>query len=299
VLRFIDEKHLPHLLFYGPPGTGKTTTILACARQLYGSTYKQMTLQLNASDDRGIDVVREQIKTFASTKTMFSSGFKLVVLDEADSMTQAAQSALRRIIEKYTTNVRFCLVCNYASKIIPAIQSRCTRFRFSPLHPDQILPRLQYVVQNEQVNVTEDGMETLIRLAKGDMRNVLNVLQACHAAFPVVDADAVYACTGQPHPADVDRVVHSCLNEDFSTAYNNTRRIQAEKGLALADLITELRQFVDGIELAKLARIYLLDQLSQVEYNVSKGASDNVQLAALIGAFKLAIELASRSNGSA
>ncbi|KAK8791861.1 hypothetical protein WA158_005238 [Blastocystis sp. Blastoise] len=124
--KLIENKKLPHLLFHGPPGTGKTTTILACARKMYGSNYKSMTLELNASDDRGIDVVRDQIKNFAGTQKLFSSGVKLIILDEADNMTNVAQFALRRIIEKYSQNTRFCLICNYVSNIIPALQSRCT-----------------------------------------------------------------------------------------------------------------------------------------------------------------------------
>ncbi|KAJ1538787.1 Replication factor C (RF-C) subunit, partial [Nowakowskiella sp. JEL0078] len=177
ITKFIDENKLPHLLFYGPPGTGKTSTVLACARRLYGNRLNSFVLEMNASDDRGIDAVREQIKNFASTKTVFSSGFKLIILDEADAMTQVAQAALRRIIEKYTRNVRFCIICNYVSKIIPAIQSRCTRFRFGPLKEEQIRPRLQYVIESEGVNITKEGVNALLKLSMGDMRKSLNILQ--------------------------------------------------------------------------------------------------------------------------
>ena len=138
ITKLIDAGKLPHLMLYGPPGTGKTSTILACAHKLYGKHFSSMVLELNASDDRGIDVVREQIKEFASTRQMFSSAPKLIVLDEADNMTNPAQFALRRVIEKFTRNARFCIICNYASKIIPALQSRCTRFRFAPLSKEQV-----------------------------------------------------------------------------------------------------------------------------------------------------------------
>ncbi|TMW42020.1 hypothetical protein DOY81_012902 [Sarcophaga bullata] len=181
--RFISQKQLPHLLFYGPPGTGKTSTILACAKQLYTpAQFKSMVLELNASDDRGIGIVRGQILNFASTRTIFSGTFKLIILDEADAMTNDAQNALRRIIEKYTENVRFCVICNYLSKIIPAVQSRCTRFRFAPLTPEQILPRLDKIITLENLNVTEDGKKALMTLSKGDMRKVLNVLQSTSMA---------------------------------------------------------------------------------------------------------------------
>eukprot|EP00878_Enallax_costatus_P026559 GHUV01028505.1.p1 GENE.GHUV01028505.1~~GHUV01028505.1.p1 ORF type:complete len:210 (+),score=54.50 GHUV01028505.1:200-829(+) len=150
IKKLTNENRLPHLLLYGPPGTGKTSTILAVARQIYGGAMQNMTLELNASDDRGIDVVREQIQDFASTRSVFSNKFKLVILDECDAMTRDAQFALRRVIEKYTRNTRFCLICNYVSKIIPALQSRCTRFRFPPLDEAHVRERLQHVVQQEK-----------------------------------------------------------------------------------------------------------------------------------------------------
>jgi replication factor C subunit 3/5 len=186
---------LPHLLLYGPPGTGKTSTILALARRIYGSeNMRQMVLELNASDDRGIDVVREQIKTFASTKQIFSlgasgggrssgvAGFKLIILDEADAMTSTAQMALRRIMEKYTANTRFCIIANYSHKLSPALLSRTTRFRFSPLKEADIRSLVDKVIEEEAVKILPEAVDALVTLSKGDMRRALNVLQACHAS---------------------------------------------------------------------------------------------------------------------
>ncbi|KAH7441433.1 hypothetical protein KP509_03G038100 [Ceratopteris richardii] len=178
--RLTGENRLPHLLLYGPPGTGKTSTILAVARKLYGSQFQNMILELNASDDRGIDVVRQQIQDFASTQSISfgaKGNVKLVILDEADAMTKDAQFALRRIIEKYTKNTRFCLICNYVSKIIPALQSRCTRFRFAPLSVENVTGRLQYIIREEGLDATESGLAAIVRLSNGDMRKALNVLQ--------------------------------------------------------------------------------------------------------------------------
>jgi replication factor C subunit 3/5 len=191
--KFVDSNRLPHLLFYGPPGTGKTSTILALARRIYGhQNMRQMVLELNASDDRGIEVVREHIKTFASTKQIFTAGssasragiagFKLIILDEADAMTNTAQMALRRIMEKYTANTRFCIIANYAHKLSPALLSRCTRFRFSPLHEQDIRVLVDKVIEEEGVKIMPDAVDSLVRLSKGDMRRALNVLQACHAS---------------------------------------------------------------------------------------------------------------------
>jgi replication factor C subunit 3/5 len=195
--RFVDSNRLPHLLLYGPPGTGKTSTILALARRIYGrQNVRQMVLELNASDDRGIDVVREQIKTFASTKQIFSmlpanhesngpngvARYKLIILDEADAMTATAQMALRRIMEKYTANTRFCVIANYAHKLSPALLSRCTRFRFSPLKEVDIRMLVDRVIAEESVHIEAEATDALVKLSKGDMRRALNVLQACHAS---------------------------------------------------------------------------------------------------------------------
>uniref|UniRef100_A0A1B6CRQ5 AAA+ ATPase domain-containing protein n=2 Tax=Clastoptera arizonana TaxID=38151 RepID=A0A1B6CRQ5_9HEMI len=243
--KFIKADQLPHLLFYGPPGTGKTSTILACAKQLYSqSQFTSMVLELNASDDRGIGIVRGQIMNFASTRTIFKSGYKLIILDEADAMTNDAQNALRRIIEKFTDNVRFCIICNYLSKIIPALQSRCTRFRFGPLASEQILPRLQYVIEQENVTATEDGKKALIDLSQGDMRKVLNILQSAATAFPEVNEETVYTCVGHPLKSDITNVLHWLLNSDFATTYKNIQQLKISKGLALQDILTEAHLFV-------------------------------------------------------
>ncbi|KAG2229886.1 hypothetical protein INT48_004012 [Thamnidium elegans] len=286
--KFIEAKKLPHLLFYGPPGTGKTSTILASARQLYGDKFKSMILELNASDDRGIDVVREQIKNFASTRNIYSSGFKLIVLDEADAMTNQAQAALRRVIEKYTKNVRFCIICNYVSRILPAIQSRCTRFRFSPLEKEQIEDRLQVIIDAEHVNLTEDGKEALLRLSKGDMRRALNILQACHASYDRIDETAIYNCTGHPDPKVIDRIARWLMTEEFTTVYTKIEEIKRESGIALPDIITDLHTYIGVIDYPAKSRIILLKNLSLLEYRLGEGANEQIQLGALVGTFKLA-----------
>jgi replication factor C subunit 3/5 len=292
ITKFIDENRLPHLLLYGPPGTGKTSTILACARKLYGSKYKSMILELNASDDRGIDIVRDQIKTFASSKAIFSSGYKLIILDEADNMTQIAQNALRRIIEKYTKNVRFCLICNYVGKIIPALQSRCTRFRFSPLKEEQIKDRLDFVVRTESVGIDEPGRKALMKLCQGDMRRVLNILQSAHAAYGKIDEDVVYRCTGSPLPSDMAKILDWLLTSDFTSAMNSIQKLKTDKGLALSDLIIELYWLMSEIDIPVIVRVFLIDKLAEIEYNLSNSCSEKIQVASLVGSFKIALELA-------
>ncbi|KAF8630171.1 hypothetical protein AX15_003116 [Amanita polypyramis BW_CC] len=292
--RFIEKNRLPHLLFYGPPGTGKTSTILAVARRIYGPNYRKQILELNASDERGIDVVREQIKQFAETRTLFAKGFKLIILDEADMMTQAAQAALRRVIEHYTKNVRFCIICNYVNKIIPAIQSRCTRFRFSPLPIPEVEKRINNVITTENVNIIDDGKKALLKLSKGDMRRALNVLQACHAAYDSIGENEIYNCTGNPHPSDIETIVNSMLSDEFTTSYTMINSLKTERGLALQDLITGAYEYLETIELKPQAKVYLLDHLATTEYRLSTGASEKIQLTALLGAFKNAVEISAK-----
>ncbi|KAG2757130.1 P-loop containing nucleoside triphosphate hydrolase protein [Suillus brevipes Sb2] len=294
IVKFIEKNRLPHLLFYGPPGTGKTSTILAVARRIYGAEYKKQILELNASDDRGIDVVREQIKQFAETRTLFSKGFKLIILDEADMMTQQAQAALRRVIEQYTKNVRFCIICNYVNKIAPAIQSRCTRFRFSPLPIAEVEKRVNNVVEAEKVNLTQDGKKALLKLSKGDMRRALNVLQACHAAYSSIGETEVYNCTGNPHPSDIETIVNSMLADEFTTSYQMISAMKTERGLALQDLISGTYEYVETIDFKPQARVYLLDFLATTEHRLSTGGGEKMQLSALLGAFKNAVELSAK-----
>jgi replication factor C subunit 3/5 len=247
-----------------------------------------MVLELNASDDRGIGIVRGIVLSFASTKSIFKAGFKLVILDEADAMTNDAQNALRRIMEKYTENTRFCLICNYLSKIIPALQSRCTRFRFGPLNSNQILPRLQYVVDQEKVKATKDGLKALIELADGDMRRVLNVLQSTAMAFDEVNENNVYQCCGQPLKSDIETILKWLLSSNVSENFKRLLAIQAEKGLALQDMLTRIHPFVHKFKFSSKIKAELLAKMANIEYNLSAGGSEKLQTGALVGAFQTA-----------
>lgn len=292
IKRFVAEDRLPHLLFYGPPGTGKTSTILALAKQIYAPReFNSMVLELNASDDRGIGIVRGAVLSFASTRTIFKSGFKLVILDEADAMTQDAQNALRRVMEKFTENTRFCLICNYLTKIIPALQSRCTRFRFGPLENEQMTLRLQHVISAEGVQVSEDGIKSLVRLASGDMRKALNILQSTSMAFETVNEENVYTCTGQPLRSDIANMVEWMLNEDFNTVYNNIMKLKTLKGLALHDILTEVHLYVHRVNFPQAIRIHLLEKMADVEYRLAAGTSEKIQLSSLIAAFQVARDM--------
>uniref|UniRef100_A0A671XIR2 Activator 1 subunit 5 n=1 Tax=Sparus aurata TaxID=8175 RepID=A0A671XIR2_SPAAU len=291
IQKFISEDKLPHLLFYGPPGTGKTSTILACAKQLYkDKEFNSMVLELNASDDRGIDVVRGPVLSFASTRTIFKKGFKLVILDEADAMTQDAQNALRRVIEKFTENTRFCLICNYLSKIIPALQSRCTRFRFGPLSPDQMIPRLEYVVQQESIDITPDGMKAIVTLSSGDMRRSLNILQSTSMAYGKVTEDTVYTCTGHPLRSDIANILDWSLNKDFTTAYKRILHNACPPGLFKSIYFLS---FISNLEVdfPPAIRIGLLIKLADVEHRLASGTDEKIQLSSMVAAFQAVRDL--------
>ncbi|KAF3765702.1 P-loop containing nucleoside triphosphate hydrolase protein [Cryphonectria parasitica EP155] len=320
--KFVDSNRLPHLLLYGPPGTGKTSTILALARRIYGpENMRQMVLELNASDDRGIDVVREQIKTFASTKQIFSMGgfgrgtsalasYKLIILDEADAMTNAAQMALRRIMEKYTANTRFCIIANYSHKLSPALLSRCTRFRFSPLKEADIRVLVDKVIEEEQVKILPEATDALVKLSKGDMRRALNVLQACHASSTplqprdapripdkdivreTVTVDTIYNCIAAPPPDAIQDIVQTLLNtSDVTSCLTTINTLKVARGLALADIITALSEEVAQLNVKPEVMITWLDGLANIEHRVAGGGSESVQTGAVVGVMRNGVEL--------
>ena len=230
-------------------------------------------------------MVRNQIKEFAGTRQLFSSGIKLIILDEADAMTADAQNALRRIIERYTKNARFCLICNYVSKIIPALQSRCTRFRFAPLAREQMEGRLVEVAKAEEVEYTQDGIDAILNLAGGDMRRVLNGLQSTAMSSPVVNQNSVYLTCGAPLPSDVELISHSLFNDTFSVAHSKIAELCKTKGYSLADILSELTDLVTLMKLPDGALGELLDGMSAVEHRLAFGTDETVQCAALVGVF--------------
>lgn len=230
-------------------------------------------------------VVRNEIKEFAGTRQLFNSGIKLIILDEADAMTSDAQFALRRIIEKYTKNARFCLICNYVSKIIPALQSRCTRFRFAPLARDQIEGRLLEVAKAENCVTTEDGIDAILRLSGGDMRRVLNLLQSTVMSSDTVDEKSVYLTSGAPLPQDMKTILNLLMNNSFQAGYEQIVEMCSTKGYALADVLQDLTIMITGLDLPAEVLAAILDGMSGVEHRLAFGTDEKLQTASLVGVF--------------
>lgn len=295
---FIKKKNIPHFLFHGPPGTGKTSCILALAHQLYGDLFSSMTLELNASDDRGINIVREKIKDFCGALSSFSSmlsndpssqsskPFKLVILDEADMMTSAAQFALRRVIEKYTRNVRFCLICNQVNKIIPAIQSRCMRFRFSPLKKELCLNRLKEICELENIPVESDkALYKIIEIGKGDMRKILNVLEHTFMSGDKITEDNVFASAGLPTESQINKIIQKTKNKGktFGEIYNEINELKVENGFAMVDLIEEICRFVrNKKDMNQKDKMEIFKTLAKMDYLDNIGGSEKIILTNLL-----------------
>jgi replication factor C subunit 3/5 len=286
--KFIDSDMLPHLLFYGPPGTGKTSTILACAKKMYGNHYSPMVIHLNASDERGIDVVRCRIKDFATTRSIFGMNkVKLVILDEADSMTEDAQLALRQIIVNCTYNTRFCLICNYIGKIIPSLQSRFTKFRFCPLKKEQIIPKIKNIIDKEHLKYTDEGLSAIYELSNGDMRRYLNMLQSIYLSYNEINLENIHKITGKPQIKDIYKLINVLLNSTYTESYLYLEKT-INNGLSLLDIISYLQTYISKLPLNNKSLCYIYENLSNIEFNCSENTKNNFQLSGIVGIFIIA-----------
>ncbi len=305
----INNRCLPHLLFYGPPGCGKTSTIMALASELYGKYHGAMVMELNASDDRGIEVVREKIQKFVLSQNVFFGNnvedrdniFKLVILDEIDAMTPDAQAILRKIIEQHTTNARFCLICNCVQNIIPALQSRCKRFRFSPLDRTHIEGYIKSVIEKEKLDVEPDAINTLINRSYGDMRKVLNILQSTSMICDKIDTNQINKCLGYPPVHEIKNILDNLIYNSFADTYSNIMKIKYDGGLSLVDIITEIHDILINYilegktnleclhDVSTEQMISILDNLRQIESNHYSNTNENIQLGGLVGVFKFAL----------
>ncbi|AKU06381.1 replication factor C small subunit [Haloferax sp. Atlit-47N] len=283
---YIERDDLPHLLFAGPAGVGKTTSATAIARAIYGDDWRGNFLELNASDERGIDVVRDRIKNFARS-SFGGHDYRVIFLDEADSLTNDAQSALRRTMEQFSDNTRFILSCNYSSKIIDPIQSRCAVFRFSPLGDDAVAEQVRDIAAAEDIEVTEDGLDALVYAAGGDMRRAINSLQAAATTGEVVDEEAVYMITSTARPEDIEEMVRAAIDGEFTTARKQLETLIVDTGMAGGDIIDQLHRSVWEFDLDEREAVRLMERIGEADYRISEGANEQVQLEALLASLAL------------
>ncbi len=279
---FVKSKSMPHLLFSGPAGTGKSTCALAIARELYGDEWGHNFIELNASDERGIDVIRGKIKDFARTMPIGGMPFKLILLDEADSLTKDAQHALRRTMEKYAGTCRFILDCNYSSKIIDPIQSRCAVFRFKPLEEGAVIELLKEVSSKEGLKISDEALKALYEISRGDLRKAINLLQATASISKNVDVSLIYEVASYAKPDEITKVVKLALDGNFEKAKNLMMDTMLKYGLSGIDAIKQLHSQVIKMDLPHALKIKLIDKIGEYEFRIVEGADEYLQIDALI-----------------
>lgn len=279
---FASNGNAPNIIIAGPPGVGKTTTILCLARILLGQNFREGVLELNASNERGIDVVRNKIKMFAQQKVTLPKGrHKIIILDEADSMTEGAQQALRRTMEIYSDTTRFALACNTSEKIIEPIQSRCAMLRFSKLTDAQVLAKMIEVCQRENLTYTEDGLEAVVFTAQGDMRQALNNLQSTANGYGSINAENVFKVCDEPHPMMVQDMLKHCSEGDIHKAYKVIAKLW-RLGYAAEDIIGNIFRVCKRISLDEKLKLEFIKEIGQTHMYIVDGNNSLLQLTGLL-----------------
>lgn len=283
---FVKNRSLPHCLFAGPAGCGKTTASLAIAHELFGNQWKSNFLELNASDERGIDTIRIKVKDFARTMALGGS-FKIIYLDEADSLTKDAQHALRRTMEKYTDTARFILSCNYSSKIILPIQSRTAVFRFMPLSENSITDSLKRIAIKEMLSVDEMAYKAIVYTAEGDMRRAINILQTASVLGGKITEDVIYSVTSRADPNAVNKMLTAAMSSGFEAARTQLLALLYERGLAGEDIIKEIHHQIFNLNITEIKKVELLEKVGEYEFRLTEGSNARIQLEALLAQIAL------------
>jgi replication factor C small subunit len=282
---YVENQNMPHLLFAGPAGVGKTTSAICLAREFFGDTWRQNFQETNASDERGIGVVREKIKNFARTRPI-GGDFKIIFLDESDALTSDAQNALRRTMEMYTSTCRFILSCNYSSRIIEPIQSRCAVFRFGPLPDEAIQSKMKMITQKEGLTITADGMEALLYVVEGDMRRAENLLQAA-SAFDEISAEIIYQVSARATPEDIRKMMQDALAGDFLSARKQLSDLLLKYGLSGEDILRQMHREIFNLDIPDKKKVEFVDRLGEHDFRLVEGSNEKIQLESLLAHFAL------------
>jgi len=287
---YVRSGSLPHLLFTGSAGVGKTTAAVTLAKEFFKDSWQVNFREMNASDERGIDVVRNQIKEFSRTKPLGNASFKILFLDEADALTPDAQAALRRTMESYAQTCRFILSCNYSSKIIDPIQSRCAIYRFKPLGGDAIKEEIRRIASHEKLTVTEAAMDAIVYIAQGDMRKAINALQGAAIIRCQIDEKMVYAITSTARPDEIHDLLSRTLRGDFDGAESLLAHLLHERGIAPNELINQCYRAILKMEIDRRLKVRLIDHLGEADFRLSEGANSDIQMEALLARFVVSSE---------
>ena len=271
-----------------PAGTGKSTLALIIVKELYGVHWKENCLELNASDERGIDIVRQKVKDFARTKALGSVPFKVIFLDEADALTKEAQQALRRTMENFTGTCRFILSCNYSSKIIDPIQSRCVVFRFKMLEKKDIEKRIRIIAEKEGLQIDPKTMETLYEDSEGDCRRVINLLQAASSISPTITQELINTLISAAKPGDIKIVLEYALSGDFLKSKEKLLEVMLKESVSGTDIIKSIQKEIWNLQIDNELKVKLTEKTGEIEFRMVEGSDEFIQLQALLASFVMA-----------
>ena len=277
------NKTMQNMLFAGQPGIGKTVCAVALAHELYGDSFRQNFLELNASDERGIDIIRGKIKNFAASLPFDGANFKIIFLDEADALTRDAQNALRRTMENYARTCRFILSCNYSSKIIEPIQSRCALFRFRPLQEEKITKRLEHIAVKEKLSISKDAYTALVYASEGDMRKAINYLQTVSSVVDKIDEKSVYKVAAKAKPDEIRELVEVSLSGNFKEARKLLDSLLFEYGMSGEEVMLQIyKEVISSENIEDRRKVEIIDKLGDYNFRLTEGANERIQLESLI-----------------
>lgn len=285
VKAMVKQKNIGNFLFAGPAGVGKSTLAIVIGKELYGANWRSNFLELNASDERGIDVVRGIIKDFARTKSL-GENFKIIFLDECDSLTKEAQQALRRTMENFTQNTRFILSCNYSSKIIDPIMSRCIVFRFKPLEKDDLKKIIEDIAKKENLDLEKGVVDILHEISGGDVRRVENILQSCAALSKKITKELVYDLVGIAQPKEIKEILELVtMKKDFVKARERLLDTMLKHGLNGMDVVKQVQKEIWNLNVDDKVKINMVDKCGEIEFRMVEGSDEFIQLEALLAGF--------------